>query len=82
MSNGHSRAELIEMSARVVLVSKQPNNHSPNIKKYCIGKIFSSSYTGNNLRGVLWVLLFVSDSRELVQGEKIIQIVSGKMSLN
>lgn len=67
------------MSACVVLVS---NNHSLNINKFCIGKIFSSSSTGNNLRGILWVLLFLSEGRDLVQGEKMIQIFSRKMSLN
>lgn len=82
MSNGHSKAELIEISACVVLVSKQPNNHSLNINKCCVGKIFSSSYTGNNPRGILWVLLFISDSGGHVQGKKTIQIINRKMPLN
>lgn len=82
MSNGLSKAELIKMSAHVILVSKQPNNHSLNRKKYRIGKIFSSSYTGNTLIGVLWILLRISDSREFLPGEIIIQIVNRKISLN
>lgn len=53
MPNGLSKEELIKMSAHMILVSKQLNNHSLNIKKYCTGKIFSSGYTGNSLIGVV-----------------------------
>lgn len=82
MSNGLSKAELIKMAARVIPVSNQPNNTSLNIKKYCVRKIFGSSHTGHLLIGVLWILLFISDSREFLQGEERIQSVNRKISLN
>lgn len=70
------------MAARVILVSNQPNSTSLNIKKYCVRKIFSSSHTGHLLIGVLWILLFISDSGEFLQGEEIIQSVNRKISLD